>query len=220
MRWVFVGVIALNLLYLGWQLAAAEEALPVEQEGITSVAKKFPSTLRLLAERAERVSPPAVVADARPVEGCPAVGPFANDADADRVAKSLAAHHIDSSAVRIGRVGAPLYWVYLPPLSTRQGAMRKLRELQAKGIDSFVVTEGADMNAISLGSFASHDSALGVRSRMYASGYEVGIREQTQDIRQVWVVLADPHAQGFAEFVPADLQANARLERQDCPHTR
>lgn len=220
MRWVFVGVIALNLLYLGWRLAAAEEGPPVAQAGITTAAKKFPSALRLLAERAESVSPPAVTADARPVEGCPAVGPFVNDADADRVAKAFATHHIDSSTVGIDRADAPLYWVYLPPFSTRQGAIRKLRELQAKGVDSFVVTEGADLNAISLGSFASHDSALGVRSRMRASGYEVGIREQTKDIRQVWVVLADPRAQGFAEFVPADLQTNVRLERQACPRTR
>jgi hypothetical protein len=55
------------------------------------------------------------------------------------------------------------YWVYIPPLRTRQDADRKVAELRALGVtDYFLVQDGTRWNnAISLGIFRSEDAARG-----------------------------------------------------------
>ncbi len=215
MRWVFVAIVALNLLYLGWKLLDADDrVVPPQVE--SSDAGQFPAGLQLLSERsAPSAEPPAVVATA-PVPGCPAVGPFA-EKDVGQVVDALAKAGFEAAEVAVDRDAMPVFWVYIPPAASRQQALRQLRELHAKGIDSFVVTSGEDLNAISLGSFSSRDSALGVQARLGAAGYTAEIRQQVRNVRQSWVVLANPAAQGFLEFVPLSLQSSARLERLACP---
>lgn len=213
MRWVFVGVVALNLLYFGWRLAtpddsqAAQSAPPEEQQ--------YPASLSLLSESG--VPPAAPVAATLPaVSGCPAVGPWSEEAEARQTAKALAAGGFPAAVRTVEIRNATVYWVYMPPFAGRQQAMRKLRELHAKGIDSFVVAEGSDANAISLGSFTSHDSAVGVQSRLRAAGYAAEIREQVKDVQQLWVVLQSASAQGYLEHVPAEYLDRIRQERQGC----
>lgn len=220
MRWVFIGIVALNLLYLGWHLLGPDDeevsALPPAE---MPAGQAFPAPLALLGESAAPPAPSASPTPAPVVTGCPAVGPFGKD-DATAVVEALGAAGFDAAELAVQRDGTPVFWVYLPAAPSRQQALRQLRELHAKGVDSFVVTEGPDVNAISLGSFTSRDSAIGVQGRLRSSGYAAEVREQVRDVRQTWVVLADPAAQGFLEFVPTPLQAAARIERQACPRTR
>lgn len=221
MRWVFVGIVSLNLLYFMWRVVTPDQAGDVEGRAAVSAVAEYPARLQLLAERpaAPGQSPtPAVapVLSRAPAPGCPAIGPFGDEDEAAPVLEAFAARGLDASVDAAARKAAPVYWVYMAPLPGRPQALRKLRELQAKGIDSFVVTEGADINAISLGSFANRDSALGVQARLRAAGYAADIREQVREVQQSWVVLADPQAQGFFEFVPRSLQSQVRLERKPC----
>lgn len=218
MRWVFVAIVALNLLYLGWKLLdAGDRAAP--EDVVRAEAGQFPAGLELLSERAAPSSEPPVVAPVTPVTGCPAIGPFA-EKDVAPVVDALDAAGFEAAGVAVERDAMPVFWVYIPPAASRQQALRQLRELHAKGIDSFVVTSGTDQHAISLGSFGSRDSAVGVQARLRAAGYTAEIRQQVRDVRQSWVVLVDPAAQGFFEFVPPALQSSARLERQACPRAR
>ena len=50
------------------------------------------------------------------------------------------------------------YWVYLAPLASRQASLRQLKELQARKIDSYIITQGDLANGISLGIFPRSDS--------------------------------------------------------------
>lgn len=216
MRWVFVGIVVLNVLYFGWKFTTTrmqpERAVEAAVEPVD-----WPASLQLVGEGAARpVDAPAVPAVPALPAGCPAVGPFGAEEDAARAVEGLDAAGIAAAERTLQLKDAPVFWVYLPPFATRQAALQRLRELHAKGIDSFVVGEGADANAISLGTFTSRDSALGVQSRMRTAGYGVEIREQVKDVRQLWVVLDDPAATGFLEFVPADLRKAARAERLPC----
>lgn len=214
MRWIFVGVIALNLLYFGWRLAAPEEGRATVQVA-PQAAREFPAPLTLLSEKG---SVPATAAQPPQPElqGCPAVGPLSSDADAKRVATSLAAAGVAATMRKIDMRDAVVFWVYLPAYGGRTQALRKLRELHSKGIDSFVVSEGPDTNAISLGSFTSRASALGVQSRLRSAGYGAELREQTRDVEQMWVVLKSPSAQGYLEYLPSDLRDKVRQERLAC----
>lgn len=212
MRWLFVGVVVLNLLYFGWRLASPDEFAVSDVAAVDESV--FPARVSLLAEGAAAGSPREVLVP--PLSGCPAVGPWASAAEGDRVAQSLATAGIKASARQVEFKGMTVYWVYLPSFAEHGQAMRKLRELQAKGIDSFVVSGGADANAISLGSFTTRGSAVGVQSRLRGAGYAADIREQHRDIQQLWVVVQDPAAQGYLEHLPADLQGRARQERLPC----
>lgn len=57
---------------------------------------------------------------------------------------------------------APLHWVIIPPLPSREEALSLFRRIQREGIDSYLVTEGEQENAISLGLFESRSAAEGV----------------------------------------------------------
>lgn len=218
MRWIFIAVVALNILYLGWSFAD-----PVQPagggEGEVPQAIEYPQKLGLVGE-AGGVSPaPAAAAPERPVAGCPAVGPL-SEADGGRVMAALQAAGYETGARLIEVKSARVFWVYIPPFPDRAQALRKLRELQAKGVDSFLVAEGADANAISLGSFTAKDSALGVQARLRSAGYGAEIREETRNVQQGWVVLAEPGAQGYLEHIPADLRDKLRQDRLECALAR
>lgn len=217
MRWLFVGVVVLNLLYFGWRLASPDDVV-AETVGMDE-PQPFPAGLALLAEGGAAGAPvvPLAGTPSTPsLSGCPAVGPWGSTDEARRVVESLVAAGVKADVRAVELKGAKVYWVYLAPFAERAQAMRKLRELQAKGIDSFVVSGGGDANAISLGSFTARDSALGIQSRLRGAGYAADIREQQRDLQQTWVVLRDPAAQGYLEYVPADLRDRSRQERLSC----
>ncbi|WP_240339397.1 hypothetical protein [Marinobacter sp. BW6] len=56
---------------------------------------------------------------------------------------------------------APLHWVLIPP-QPEAVALRQFSDIQRQGIDSYLVTEGENRNAISLGLFESRESAISV----------------------------------------------------------
>ncbi|SFR62019.1 hypothetical protein SAMN04488073_3501 [Marinobacter gudaonensis] len=55
----------------------------------------------------------------------------------------------------------PLHWVIIPP-QPPEVALRQFRDIQRQGIDSYLVTQGENRNAISLGLFESRESAISV----------------------------------------------------------
>lgn len=218
MRWIFIAVVALNILYLGWSFAdPAQQRVGGDSEGPQAI--DYPQKLGLV-EEAAGVSPATTPeAPGRPVVGCPAVGPL-SEADGARVVAALRAAGYETGARLIELKSARVFWVYIPQFPDRAQALRKLRELQAKGVDSFLVAEGADANAISLGSFTAKDSALGVQARLRSAGYGAEIREETRNVQQGWVVLAEPGAQGYLEHIPADLRDKLRQDRLECSLAR
>ncbi|QSP96486.1 hypothetical protein LPB19_06195 [Marinobacter salinisoli] len=55
----------------------------------------------------------------------------------------------------------PFNWIIIPP-QPRPEALKQFREIQRRGIDSYLVTGGENRNAISLGLFESREAALSV----------------------------------------------------------
>ncbi len=74
-------------------------------------------------------------------------------------ADAFRGRYLQSSEVReLERELTPLHWVIIPPRPPAQ-ARALFRELQAKGVDSYLVREGENRNAISLGLFENPESA-------------------------------------------------------------
>lgn len=216
MRWVFIGIVVLNLVYLGWGLVGIDRQ-PLRAAVGSSEPAAYPQTLELVGTGgAAGVTPGAGEPGASRL-GCPAVGPVADEGVSRDIVSALESAGYAAEGRQVELRNTPVYWVHVPPLASRQLAEQRLREFHVKGIDSFLVASGEDANAISLGVFANRSSALGVQSRMAAAGVKAEIREQRRDVRQRWVILADPAAQGFLQYIPQAHREGLGLDRLECP---
>lgn len=218
MRWVFIGIVILNIAFLAWSTLGQSG---VQTGHVVTAATEFPAPLALLGERATLgvVPAPETAEYQSPVieSGCPAIGPVSAE-DAVGIIAALETAGFAAAPAATDAVPAIVFWVHIPPAQSREAALRTLRELHSRGVDSFVVASGADANAISLGSFQSKDSALGVQERLAAVGYQTRVREQPRGGDAVWVVLADPAAQGFTERVR--LPGRVSIKRLPCAGSR
>lgn len=71
------------------------------------------------------------------------------------------AEEVGFTVEEVQRELPPLRWVLIPP-QPEDVALRQFRDIQRQGIDSYLVTEGENRNAISLGLFESRESAISV----------------------------------------------------------
>lgn len=184
MRWLVLALVAVNIVYGGWHWRL---------QGKEGVARWVDHSVRnapALVLLSERPAPAPVMEDApRPPVQCGWMGPYE---------KRASAHQIEVQLVELGfAVGLDVrevadradYWVHIPPLATRQEAVSLLQELQRRGIDSFLITEGELAQGISLGIFASQGSAQGLAARRRAQGYEAEVYELLRRKPEYWVAL-------------------------------
>ena len=87
--------------------------------------------------------------------------------------------------------GTEDYRVLIPPQKTAQEAFRRLRELQARKIDSYVITDGANANGISLGVFSTRGAAQNARIQLETRGYETVIVPMPRYHREYWLYSDD-----------------------------
>ena len=156
--------------------------------------------LRLLdaADRA-KVRPeapqPSLVAQG---ETCLYLGSFQQEDGARQVEQRLMALDIQAQVRAVDAAAGLDYWVYLAPLASRQASLRQLKELQARKIDSYIITQGDLANGISLGIFPRSDSAESVMQRLRDAGYEPLLRELPRAQRSFWVRIA-PESRRLAD---------------------
>lgn len=203
MRWTVIFLVFANIGYFAWgawQESRGGYWLPGESglyEGV------YGERLVLLSETEDSDSLPWS-SDAVPeVQGslnpgaqsgttaqeCLIVGPFANAVEVDELQQRLYALGIDSQERAEASNQQQDYWVHIPPLPSRDAAIRLLRELQAQKIDSFVITQGELANGISLGLFSRSESAKVVSRRLTNAGYGVAIKSLPRTPEQWWLEL-------------------------------
>lgn len=182
-RWLFYLLLILNVVYLvvGLVMRAAPDMSRSGGAVAAGEALVLLSELPNLPAASVTPAPPALPAL------CPVVGPWEALADADRASQPLRAvgYRVQPLTVQVPR--ERLHWVYLPPYPDREAALRTLRQLQAAGVDSFVVNAGDDANAISLGYFNNADSARGLVTKMRTSGYQAQARETARRVTEYWL---------------------------------
>lgn len=185
MRWVFFCVLILNVVYLVWSLAVSSAPTPA-----ISVAPQSSEghELTLLAEAGVESGTEALVGESSPL--CVTLGPWGSMAPAQKKLTEL------NQRGYVGRVSPVqvakdrLHWVFLPAVESREAALRVLRDLQNKKVDSFIVGEGEDENAISLGYFSSPESARGLSVKMQTAGYPAETRETERVEIEYWLYFA------------------------------
>jgi hypothetical protein len=127
-------------------------------------------------------------------EACILLGPYSNNGSARELIGQLAALQIESKYASIRIAGEPDYWVYLIPEPTRELATVKLRELQEKKIDSFLIPQGDIANGISLGVFDRRENAEKHQQTILSLGYDAKLRSNPRNYLENWVVIYPSHA--------------------------
>jgi len=80
------------------------------------------------------------------------------------------------------------FWVYLPPLPNKKQAIRKLKELQKRKVDSFVITEGELANGISLGLFSKKESVDRLLAGLKKKNITPTVKTMQRTRDQYWVI--------------------------------
>lgn len=195
MRWMFLWLIVLNLFYYVWHQQQAP--LRVTEIAPLNLVQDSKRDIRLLSESNKAARRELV--EVKPAEAvCLFLGSFELMADASAVEQRLLSLDIQSRVQSMDAAAGVDYWVYLPPLASRQASLRQLRELQARKIDSYIITQGDLANGISLGIFPRNDSAQSVMQRLRDAGYEPSLRELTRAHRSFWVRIS-PQSRRLAD---------------------
>lgn len=187
MRWLFLLLIVLNLFYYVWHQQQAP--LRPKEVPLQVLAQDGKRDIQLLSESdgPVRLEQPAgeVVNDV-----CLFLGGFESESAASALEQRLVSLDIRSRVQSVDAAEEVEYWVYLPPLASRQASLLQLRELQARKIDSYIITQGDLANGISLGIFPREDSARSVMQRLHDAGYESALKELPRSHRRYWVRIA------------------------------
>jgi hypothetical protein len=154
------------------------------------------------------------IADAKPAapplvnkDACGFLGPFAEPITVRQVVGRLKRAQVDARIYSESTEINPVYWVYLRPAASRAAALAKLRELQAARIESFIVGEGEDANAISLGFFKKRESAESIQKQRIEQGYDAKLIKKERHRDQYWVVVQPQSRPRVDSQLLADLRA-------------
>lgn len=196
MRWMFLWLVVLNLFYYVWHQQQAP--LRVTEIAPLSSGQEVKSGIRLLSESAPIVARAPRESGGGDAAVCLFLGAFEELESASLVEQRLLSLDIRSSVQSVDAQSGVDYWVYLAPLASRQASLRQLRELQARRIDSYIITEGDLANGISLGIFPRLDSAEAVMQRLRGAGYEPALQELPRAHRRFWVRIA-PESRRLAD---------------------
>jgi hypothetical protein len=193
MKWIFLTLIAANVLYFLYQTNVEDPAT------VNTVPQDYPEArpIQLLSERTgqsdrdievEEVLENPIQGAATPETSCLGLGPFDNVLMAQNVAER---YNTIGFPVELRAVDNPTgefdYRVVMAPLPSLQEAFRRLRELKSRDIDSYVITQGEDAQGISLGVFSTEQAALVHQQRLDGEGYAVDIKEIPRVLRGYWI---------------------------------
>ncbi len=223
MPWIFLTLMLANIVYFGWSFISTGHtpvrtlSAPVVQQGERIILLHERKTVAEVAASSEGDvvgDEPSVVAapEAAPVVQCFTVGPFLTSSDG-----FVARMKGKGFSVRIEQRKAEGkdYWIYVPPFTNRGRAEEKLSELKAKGVESFIVSEGRFVNAISLGHFSKKELAQSFRDKMTAAGIVVEYREMASEGTVDWVYVAPAASKSdLRSTIDAELSRNDSLRRQ------
>ncbi len=193
MKAIFILLLVVNTMLAAWNaFNSITNSSTVGEPLVTEKAKPHLPTLEVLTDK--QLSNLKVLSSNPEVHQqsgdlCSMVGPFKNLAQADILIERLSALDVVAILETLEIPIEPAYWVYLPPLPSKDSAYRKLSELQALKIDSYVIPKGNLTNGISLGLFNEHAGAVAKQKDLKAKGYDVLVHTETRTVAQNWVVV-------------------------------
>lgn len=146
---------------------------------------------------------------------CLMVGAFASVEEMQQFVLRLAALDVRAFEHAVELSAGEGYWVYLRPLVNRNEARRRLAELQARGVDSYIIPKGELENGISLGVFTRRDLAEARLAELSRQGLSPKLHNIERSYRELWVMLGEAEEHKLADSVWRSLmQENISLQRR------
>jgi hypothetical protein len=185
MRWVFLSLVCLNLLVMVWfwrdqaQTTEVNPRTDSQGQGLILLSEINPKELSYKTKKAAQ--------DDITEERCYSVGPFKDEDDAKFLGIRAEALGFNSEMRSLATGGSIEHWVHIPPLVNRQQSLQLLRELQGRGVDSYIITQGDLAEGISLGLFRNKESAERLTLKMKEMDYDVVIKEVLRGEKELWL---------------------------------
>ncbi len=190
MRWLFLGLLIINALYFVWSQQDFS-AKTVEVAPAVVPVNAVQGQVQLIAEVSDLQRQSQASGKRHEQAEIMLLGGFADEQLAQKLQQRLLSLDIQSKISALDNQVDIEYWVYLAPLASRQASVRQLKEMQARKIDGYLITQGDLTNGISLGMFAREDSAQSVAERLKEAGYEPSIRAIERSQRLYWVAISE-----------------------------
>ena len=200
MRWVMASLLIVNIVVFVYFLLFSKvepfdvAATTKDESHIASIKllSEIESGSSLAAVRtslSREVDSPAII---EPI--CTLVGSFEKESKAESFVERLLGLGLEAEVKNILVEGDPRYWLHLPPEASRKEALRRLSELQVKGIDSYVIPSGSLANGVSLGMFSKKDRAEVMFKKVEKQGYSPQIASVPRETKEIWVFLKQGEA--------------------------
>ena len=125
---------------------------------------------------------------------CARLGPYPDEKGVGLAVRTLTGAGLQAEMAEVQEQKSVQYWVILPATESRRRALQTLRELQARKIDSYLITSGDMSNAISLGLFSREELAKGVQQKIREAGYPAEIRLKERFEKAFWVQMTADQA--------------------------
>jgi hypothetical protein len=228
MRSIFIALVVINAVVLVALIFMRPEV--PSGAGVPVVVRPSElggEPLQLLRERGEEASMSEGVVEAKkmpvvPESGsddpsvmCTMVGPYVQLLHAEYLVDRLRALDAEAKVRSLEVPDGMGYWVYLPPEASDKEALRRLYELQAKKIDSYVIPNGELSRGISLGIFNDRAAADARVISIGEQGYQPELREVARTISETWVVMSVAEAEKIdAELWVDILRQQSGLEKR------
>lgn len=219
MRWIVISLVLFNAMFLLWnwvEYRHTKDVRVMNAAAATGQAEMPGAKVVMLRERPAPVQETSAVVGSGMIDGtaaptvgtvivpapvgapvavnnadpiCLLLGPHPEPQPAKILLDRLGALQIQAKYAAIEVAGEPDYWVYLRPEATKELASVKLRELQEKKIDSFIIPIGEIANGISLGVFDKRENAEKRQQAIIELGYSAQLRENPRNYLENWVVI-------------------------------
>lgn len=172
---------------------AAVDASVAEDGAVAHASDAAPAVTEIVTEDSQQQE--ALIAAGQ----CLYLGAFATPEQQHAYQQRINAVGITAAAIGLEVAGAVDYWVHIKPFANRQQAVVKLRELQSKQIDSFIIPQGPFQNGISLGVFDRRENAEKRQQEIAAKGYsaEIGINQKM--MKEQWLMLDHENSTKFSQ---------------------
>lgn len=194
MRWILAVLIALNLGFGGYQYwQASQHTAPAS--GAVAVATL--SNLEPTKNQIERLQQSKRPSDSAQGQGratqCLRIEGLERGQGLEVIVSRLQAIEIVTVQEPSQKVVKTDYQVIVGPFQTKTIAKEKLAEVAAKAIESYIISSGINVNALSMGVFSSETNALRQQALLASKGVNASI-VSTAHLADLVSLVIDPES--------------------------
>ncbi len=204
MRWLFLALLAANVVYFFWEFNqgvrnAASDALVALPDSVeplmlaSEMQASAPPSPAPMADPPTGTSPAAPgPGDAGPSKRCFTIGPFPTEEEANEAQVWIGSGLSATQRRPQENVQSTRYWVYLNEDSA-ESAQATIERLRGLGVQDYLLTRGADKKPlISLGVYSNKASLNSRLAELEKNGIKASVQPRTKGRTAFWVdVIAD-----------------------------